>query len=177
MIRVLSDDVLRSLSSEALASTRRRQHRNLHDSFSDCCQRMFNAVAVDSYIAPHRHSLDTESECLIAVRGLFAIFSFNDNGEITQTELFGSEKYNGLAVGVELTPMVWHTVVALVDGAVLFEVKNGPFDPAKAKDMAPWAPAEQGEVSTALLNVLRAKGQRCYEEWASEDGGDGNLEL
>lgn len=165
MIENLSDFVLRNLSELALGNIRHRQHQNLHDDFGDGCQRILNAISTTSYITPHRHSLDRKLESLIAVRGLFAAFLFDDYGAVIQTELFGSEKYPGVAVGVELSPLVWHTVVALVEGAILFEVKSGPFDPTKAKEIATWAPSEGSDDSQAFVQSLGDRGRRCYENF------------
>jgi hypothetical protein len=39
---------------------------------------------------------------------------------------FGGAK---LAVGMEVKPETWHTVILLVPGCVLLKVKAGPFDP------------------------------------------------
>ena len=70
---VFSSKYLNTLISEAGVSDRKRQHRNIHRSFDEKCQRLMNAIGLESYIAPHRHRLDPKSECLIAVRRLFAI--------------------------------------------------------------------------------------------------------
>lgn len=148
---------LDGLSQEADKSSRKRQHSNIHASYQDPCQRLFNAIAVDSYIPPHRHLLDPKKETLIAVRGLFALILFNETGVIIDTIKFGSEKYassEDLASGVELLSGSWHTVVALVPGSILFEVKAGPFNPEQAKELAPWAPKEGSEESVLYLKNL-----------------------
>lgn len=119
-----------------------RQHLNIHQSFDDPCQRFFNAIGLGSYIRPHRHLLDPKPEDLIAIRGLFAVVLFSDEGEVSDVVHFGTEKYAGIAAGVEVAPDTWHTVVALTKDAVLLELKAGPFDSAAAKDLAPWAPEE-----------------------------------
>lgn len=146
------------LSLEADKSSRKRQHRNIHSSYQDPCQRLFNAIAVDSYILPHRHALDPKTETLIAVRGLFALILFDETGVIIDTIKFGSEKYastEDLASGVELPSGSWHTVVALVPGSVLFEVKAGPFNPDQAKEVALWAPQEGSEEAALYLKNLQ----------------------
>lgn len=119
-----------------------RQHLNIHQSFDDPSQRFFNAIGTDSYIRPHRHLLDPKAEDLIAIRGLFAMVAFKDDGEVCDVVRFGTEKYDGVAAGVEVAPGTWHTVIALTEGAVLLELKGGPFVPTAAKEPAPWAPEE-----------------------------------
>jgi cupin fold WbuC family metalloprotein len=53
-----SEGMLASLIIDAKVSDRKRQHRNIHRYFDEKCQRLINAIGVESYIAPHRHRLD-----------------------------------------------------------------------------------------------------------------------
>lgn len=148
---------LDSLIGEATLSPRSRQHRNIHQNYDDPCQRLFNAIGMDSYIRPHRHSLDPKVECLVAVVGLFALVTFDDDGSVYEVVRFGTEKYRQAedqAVGVELPPGMWHTVIALVPDSVLLELKAGPFDPNAAKEPAPWAPDEGSQEATPYLQLL-----------------------
>ena len=72
-----------------------------------------------------------------------ALVVFDDVGSPARVIRFGSEKYKeSLAVGVEVSSSAWHTVVSLLSGSILLEVKSGPFDPEKSKDKALWAPDE-----------------------------------
>lgn len=150
---------LDALGSNAKASARRRQHRNVHASYSEKIQRLFNAICADSYIRPHRHTLDPRTESLVAVRGEFAAVTFADNGGIADVVRFATEAHWGgdarVTVGIELSPETWHTVVALSDTAVLFEVKEGPFEPTVAKEYALWAPEEGGASAAAYLQWLK----------------------
>lgn len=136
-----------------------RQHLNIHQEYEDPCQRFFNAVGTDCYIRPHRHSLDPKTEDLIAIRGMFALISFRDSGEIEQVVKFGTEKFveeaDAAAVGVELAAGTWHTVLALTEGAILLELKAGPFNPSAAKEPAPWAPEEGTAEATNYLRYLK----------------------
>ena len=59
-------------------------------------------------------------------------------------------------VVAEVPPTRWHTVVALEVGCVLFEAKSGPYDAGRAKDFAPWAPAEGADEVPAYLARLVA---------------------
>ena len=106
--KIFSDAFLLSLSQEAEASQRLRQHRNIHDSHDEKSQRVVNAICTESYIAPHRHQLDPRNECLIALRGLFAAVIFNDFGEIQKIEFFGTQKFDNVSVGLELDSETWH---------------------------------------------------------------------
>lgn len=154
----LSQDLLDGLLSEAAAAPRRRKHRNLHVSYSDPSQRLLNAIWPESYIRPHRHSLDPKMESLVAVRGMLALITFDERGVPAPVVRFGTELYGRderVDVGVEIPAETWHTVVALVPGSVLLELKAGPFDPAAAKEMAPWAPEEGSTQATGYFEELR----------------------
>lgn len=164
-MHIFSKKYLNDLISEAKRSSRKRQHRNIHSSFDDRCQRLMNAIGTDSYIAPHRHQIDPKSECLIAAKGLFAAIIFSDDGVVKQIVCFGSEKYKNVNLGLELPSGTWHTVLALKDGSILFEVKEGPFDSSRAKEYAPWAPPEETIESQDYLCQLR---ELC-ERWLVEN--------
>lgn len=154
-MKVFSANHLDRLTTEARVNTRERQHCNVHESYQDPCQRLFNAIEPGSYIRPHRHATDPKDEVLIAIRGLMTIVTFDELGKVTRAVQFSSNRYrNDLAVGVEIPGNTWHTVIALEPGCVLFEVKAGPFDPNRPKDLAPWAPEEGSPASVGYLNQL-----------------------
>ena len=157
-IQRFTSDYFASLVDEADRSARARQHRNIHSSYEDPCQRFMNAIGMDSYIRPHRHALDPKAETLIAVRGLFALVIFNDEGTVQEVIRFGTERYaetQDLSVGVDLTPGIWHTIVSLQPGSILLELKAGPFNPDAAKEPASWAPVEGTEEGKSYHLKLR----------------------
>lgn len=157
-IKRFSPDFLGTLIDEAERSPRSRQHRNIHQSYDDPCQRFLNAIGMGSYIRPHRHSLDPKAETLVAVRGMFALVTFDGDGAVQEVIRFGTEKYGeaeGLSVGVDLPPGTWHTIIALVPDSVLLELKAGPFDSKAAKELAPWAPDEGSVDALPYLQRLR----------------------
>jgi cupin fold WbuC family metalloprotein len=164
MLKIFSSNFLQSLIHEAKCSKRKRIHYNIHKSSDEKCQRLMNAIGTDSYIAPHRHQIDPKSECLIAAKGLFAAIIFSDDGVVKQIECFGSEKYKNVNLGLELPSGTWHTVLALKEGSILFEVKEGPFDSSKAKEYAPWAPPEETIESRNYLCQLRELCERSLVE-------------
>jgi cupin fold WbuC family metalloprotein len=146
---------LDDLKGKAKVSLRLRQHRNVHQSYQEASQRLFNAIEPGSYIRPHRHASDPREELLIAVRGVMAMVTFDDQGAVTNVLRFGSEKHGDeIAAGAEVSSGTWHTVIALESGCVLLEVKAGPFDPNQPKDLAPWAPAEGSAMAQSYLQGL-----------------------
>ena len=75
---------------------------------------------------------------------------------MAEVKIFGTEKYGNVSVGIELRAEAWHTVLALEKKSVLLEVKAGPFDPKQAKELAPWAPSENGIDVAAYYDMLSA---------------------
>lgn len=153
----LSAQMLDNLVIQAENSVRKRQHCNVHGTHEDPVQRLFNAIELNSYIRPHRHSQDPKTETLLGIRGTLTFISFDETGEIIGAIEFGTQAADKpvRSVGVEVPPGVWHTVIANESGSILFEIKAGPFDSSKAKEWAPWAPPEGSELCDAYLNSLR----------------------
>lgn len=157
-MKIFSVEYLDDLSSQAQGNRRKRQHRNIHENHQDPCQRLFNAIEPESYIRPHRHSADPRDELLIAIRGVMALVTFDEQGNVTGSLRFGSGKRSeDLAVGAEVPANTWHTVIALEPGCVLLEAKAGPFDPNQPKDLAPWAPDEGSATAQSYLSQLIEK--------------------
>lgn len=154
-MKFFTQQELNELSGLAKASSRLRQHRNVHQSYQDPCQRLLNAIEPGSYIRPHRHKSDPRDEMLVALRGLMALVTFGDDGSVTGVVRLGTERNGANACPLaELSSDVWHTVVALESGCVLLEIKAGPFDPDQPKDLALWAPEENSEEAQAYLLKL-----------------------
>ena len=149
---------LDDLTSQAKSSPRLRQHRNIHDSYEDASQRLFNAIEPGSYIRPHRHASDPRDELLIAIRGSLALLTFDEQGTVTNILRFGNQNHGSvMAAGAEVSSSTWHTVIALEPGCILLEVKAGPFDPNQPKDLASWAPQEGSDAAADYLNLLVQK--------------------
>ncbi|BDT60628.1 hypothetical protein MasN3_41220 [Massilia varians] len=153
----LSSLMLDNLVIQAESSVRKRQHFNIHSTHDDPVQRLFNAIELNSYIRPHRHSQDSKIETLLGIRGELTFITFNEAGEISGAIEFGAQTAGKpiQSIGVEVPPGVWHTVIANEPGSILFEIRAGPFDSSKAKEWAPWAPPEGSEPSAAYLDWLR----------------------
>lgn len=147
-----------SLINEAKVNPRRRRHKNLHADYQEACQRFFNAIEPDSYLRPHCHGPYQGAETLIAIKGLLAFLVFGNEGEVQAVHLFGAGKHAqepGVAVGVEVQPEQWHTVISLESGSILLEMKGGPFDPEAPKYFAPWAPEEMTQEGKIYLEALK----------------------
>jgi len=158
MIKVFNSNYLNNLSSQAQLNDRLRQHKNIHHDYEDNCQRLFNALEPGSYIQPHRHTSDPKSELLMAIRGLMGLVTFDDTGNIVEIFFLSMVNHSDKTiVGIELPSHIWHTVVALETNSVLLEVKAGPFDPSKPKDLAAWAPQENSSLKEVYYSHLHEK--------------------
>lgn len=154
-MKIFTANYLNDLSGQAKNNHRQRQHRNIHQSYQDTCQRLFNAIEPRSYIRPHRHAADPRDELLVAIRGVMLLVTFDEQGDVIGVLRFGSEKFGrDIATGAEVPSNTWHTVIALEPGCVLLEVKAGPFDPDKPKELAPWAPDESTSAAKSYLHKL-----------------------
>jgi len=133
-----------------------RQYQNIHESYDDPVQRLFNALGYDTYIRPHRHALDPKVESLFALRGEFALITFDESGDPQDVVHFGATSPSS-DPGVEISSQTWHTVIALTEAAVLLEIKAGPFDPRAAKEFGAWSPEEGSGQAALYLAQLRER--------------------
>ncbi|MDB3961761.1 WbuC family cupin fold metalloprotein [Paracoccaceae bacterium] len=156
-LKVFDLEYLNVISSKAQLNPRSRQHQNIHESYEEPCQRLLNAIEPNSYIRPHRHSSHPCSELLFAARGSLVFLTFDNSGEISEVIHFGTNNHSKMVIGLEVTPDIWHTVVALETGCVLLEVKAGPFDPKNPKDLAKWAPSENDPAAKNYLDYLKSR--------------------
>lgn len=135
---------LDGLSAAARVSPRRRMNANLHVELSDPVQRLAIAMEPDTYVRPHHHP-DTW-ELLTALRGRFVVLGFDAAGVVTSRTLLGEE-----ASVVETPQTGWHAVLSLDPGAVIFEIKQGPYRSAAASDFASWSPAPDSHSHRELM--------------------------
>src|ERR1041384_3971334 len=133
--------------ARAQSAPRGRINHNFHPSLDDKLHRFLNAWTRGSYAAPHRHLQVPKPESFIVLSGEMGVFVFDDAGAVTETHVLGRDG----VLGVDLEPGVWHTVTALSEIAVCFEVKLGPYDAVTDKEFAPWAPREGDPEAAAYL--------------------------
>ena len=150
-MKIISHKVLDQLSLEASGSERLRKNLNLHDDYTDPCQRLFIAMEPGTYIRPHRHTAPPKPECFMAVRGKLALVVFDDDGEVKQVICFG-DGCDTLAI--DLPAGEWHSIIVLEPGSLFFETKPGPYVAMSDKDFAPWAPEENSPEVGSYLSVL-----------------------
>jgi len=150
-MKIISTADLDLLSDNARSSRRLRCNLNLHPSYDDPCQRLFNAIEPGTYIRPHRHTDPPKPETFVLVRGSLALLIFNDDGRVVETIHL---EEGGAFVAVDVPPGHWHTALSLAPGTIFFETKPGPYLPLSDKDFAPWAPREQDPAFVGYLAEL-----------------------
>lgn len=149
-VRFLNRELIDQTVRRARELPRGRINHNFHGGPDDNPHRFLNVFLRHSYVAPHRHLDPPKSETFLVLEGLMAVVLFDDEGGVTGRYLLGPEppaagafpgfEYGGWAI--DLDPGVWHTVTAVSEVALCFEVKPGPWQPATDKTFAPWAPRE-----------------------------------
>ena len=130
--------LLDTVSAEACANVRRRKHHNFHAGDTALAHRLLNAIEPDSYVAPHRHLDAEKDETMIVLRGQLGIVIFADDGSVVETHRLEV----GGSCGITIPHGVFHAVLALQQGTVIFESKAGPYLPLTATEKAAWAPGE-----------------------------------
>lgn len=127
---IIDKQLLDNLSAQAKVNPRLRQNYDLRTSSADNSQRMLNALEIGTILPIHRHTKSTET--LVMVRGKLRENFYNDNGEVIESII--------LETGGE-TPMLqipvgqWHSLEVLEEGTVIFEAKDGAYEPLAAEDI------------------------------------------
>ena len=127
---VIDKSILDSLSVEAMASPRLRMNRDMRTSAADNSQRMLNAIQPGSELPVHRHRNTSES-CFV-IRGSAEELFYDDEGNITERVHMqaGSD-----CVGVNIEKGRWHKIISLEPGTVIFEAKDGAYEPLSSDDI------------------------------------------
>lgn len=162
--QLITPELLDSLIEQARQSPRKRKNYNFHASDADNPHRFLNAILRGSYIRPHRHTTPPKPEAFLVLRGYALLFCFDDAGRVTERYLIGDNlllpdlpawlRDYPTSRGIDLPAGVWHSIAALTEEVVIYEVKPGPYSPVTDKDFAPWSPVEGDDRVAAFLDLL-----------------------
>lgn len=127
---VLDTNLLDALTAQAKASPRLRMNFDLRNNPNDQSQRMLNALEPGTVMPIHRHR--HSSETVVVLRGKVKWVYYNDQKEITDTFIVapGSD-----LVGLSVPMGQWHSLECLETGTVIFESKDGAFEPTRPEDV------------------------------------------
>ena len=126
----LDNQLLDTLSAQAKANPRLRQAFDLRTTPEDQSQRILNAVEPGTILPIHRHRGSTET--IIVLRGKVVQHYYDDNGnKIASFELASGSAQVGMSVPVGQ----WHSLESLEEGSIIFECKDGAYQPLSAEDI------------------------------------------
>ena len=151
MLKIVSEKTLDELSQKATRSPRRRMNYNYHNALADPINRMLNAFEPGTYVQPHKHENPDKREVFIVLRGSLVVVFFDETG--TPTDFVLLDQKNGI-YSVEIPERVWHTLIAIETGTVVYEFKDGPYLPMNDKNFASWAPQENDPQCEGYLKQL-----------------------
>ena len=127
---IIDQKIMDSLSQQAKESPRLRQAFDLRTTPNDSSQRILNAVEPGTILPIHRHRGSTET--IIVLRGKVVQHYYDDNGNKTASyELAPKSSQVGMSVPVGQ----WHALESLEEGSVIFESKDGAYEPLSAEDI------------------------------------------
>lgn len=140
-LKCLDQALFDEVASEARRSPRLRRNHNLHAE-PELVQRFLNVMQPGTYVRPHRHLRPSPGEgfeCFLVLQGAMGVLLLNAEGAVIEQMRLDAQ---GPLRGVEIPQGVFHTLVALAPDTVMFEIKQGPYQPASDKDFLGAFPAE-----------------------------------
>ena len=126
----IDNQLLNTLSAQAKANPRLRQSYDLRTTPEDQSQCILNAVEPGTILPIHRHRGSTET--IIVLRGKVVQHYYDDNGEKTASYELAP---NSAQVGMSVPVGQWHALESLEEGSVIFECKDGAYQPLSAEDI------------------------------------------
>ena len=127
---VIDKALLDELSAQAKENPRLRQALDLRNSSEDLSQRMLNALEPGTVLPIHRHH--ASSETVVVLRGRIEwIFYDNEGNETERVVLDANGEPRMLNVEIDR----WHSLVCLEEGSVLYESKNGAYQPLEEDEI------------------------------------------
>ena len=127
---IIHSAILDGTSAKASVSPRLRMNYNLHESFDDSVQRMFNALEPGTIVPIARHPYS--SETLIMLRGKLRVLIYDDNKNIIEDVVIAPYSDN---IGYHIPKGTWHKVESLEHGTICFETREGPYKPVAECDI------------------------------------------
>ena len=127
---ILNKKLMDDLSAQAKENPRLRQAFDLRTTPNDSSQRILNAVEPGTILPIHRHRGSTET--IIVLRGKVVQHYYDDNGNKTASFELAP---NSAQVGMSVPVGQWHALESLEEGSIIFECKDGAYQPLSAEDI------------------------------------------
>ena len=120
----ITQAILDRLTEQAKVSPRLRMNMDLRNSAEDQSQRMLNALEPGTVLPIHRHH--ASSETVVILRGRIRWIFYDENGKETENVTLDA---NGEPRMLNVEKDRWHSLECLESGSVLFESKDGAYEP------------------------------------------------
>lgn len=127
---VITQALLDCLTAQAKENPRLRQAMDLRNSPEDLSQRMLNALEPGTIMPIHRHMASSETVTLL--RGRIRWHFYDDAGKETESVLLDA---NGNVRCINVEKARWHSLECLESGSVLFESKDGKYEPLREEEI------------------------------------------
>ena len=127
---IIDNHQLDNLTSQAKASPRLRMNMDLRNSAEDKSQRMLNALEPGTVMPIHRHMASSETVTLL--RGKIRWHFYDDAGKETESVVLDA---NGDVRCINVEKARWHSLECLETGSVLFESKDGKYEPLREDEL------------------------------------------
>ena len=125
---VIDNNLLDELTAKAKENPRLRQSFDMRNSAEDKSQRMLNALEPGTVMPIHRHR--GSSETCICIRGHFEEYFYDSEGRLVETVDMAP---GGPILNIEKGQ--WHSLKCLESGTILFEAKDGMYEPLDQEDI------------------------------------------
>ena len=127
---IIDDKILDNLTEQAKANSRLRMALDLRNTPDDQSQRMLNALEPGTVMPIHRHR--ASSETVVVIRGKIRWIFYDENGVETERVVLDAD---GDLRMLNVEKDRWHSLECLESGSVLFESKDGAYEPLGSADV------------------------------------------
>ena len=127
---IIDKRLLDDLTDQAKKNPRLRQAYDLRTTPEDGSQRILNAVEPGTVLPIHRHRSSTET--VVVLRGKVVQHYYDDNGNKIDSFVLAPNTAN---VGMSVPVGQWHALESLEEGSVIFECKDGAYEPLSVDDI------------------------------------------
>ena len=121
---IIDDKILDNLTEQAKANSRLRMALDLRNTPDDQSQRMLNALEPGTVMPIHRHR--ASSETVVVIRGKIRWIFYDEKGVETERVVLDAD---GDLRMLNVEKDRWHSLECLESGSVLFESKDGAYEP------------------------------------------------
>lgn len=127
---IVTKETLDELTVQAQKSDRLRMNKDMRNSTADQSQRMLNAIEPGTIVPIHRHTKTTETVSVL--RGKVRQNFYDNEGNLSESIIVDA----GGDCPFYVVPMgVWHNTESLEFGTIIFESKDGAYEPQDPNDL------------------------------------------